>query len=815
MPYDLTVSKLYERYWYEKVTYYRGDGSHTGGVALGKETLCLTIAQTLFDLSDYQLQEALYLDELPLALVPPLDIAYDDLLSEGVLDHLPHRRLHFFHQTLLEYALAYWLTRRSARSHQQQLFEKLKNSHDSSYTWLPVVRQLLTIAGTQAEFDALVEQLDLENLGIFTAVAYAAASRDQPDALENLLPTALDLGELYQQRLRQALSIASRPLVEQTWNLLLRVLTEAEHVTAGNTAQLVGSLLERWWMSLWPRLPDTLTAIAQRSQDDAARLYGWLLYPCWEHLQGQSEALAAVRQISPLLGHGACSKLIGLHTRDEIPPQAQCQLLRMLLEQPVLNYPDIATALTDFVAFLLPRCLLTPEFPLGSRWDTVLDGEWPDRWDLVQVKAVGRWAANDLSVLSALFERLLFGESYYIQRTLAALTESVNYGAGPNLVDYLVQLPSDRRLIFSRFNAVLIQSVPQLSSGQQEAFVQWLMGYMGNGKAAETEMRDLADVLNSLADESLTARAYLTEWLPSLPKRQRQHLKTKLLRFQPIETHPPLQTFNKSGQRFLLMEYQKQAAANPLALDKLLSAVRLKSKDVAISASHALTQVSGMVPSQVLFLLESGFTGVRVNGLRILARLNEEGQPLSATEVEHICQVLKSESDQAVARHLCDLLSAWVKREQRVPQAILQTLVAMPHRLAQKSLFDGGTARSLMAVLKVTAQSEAATVDITLLGDVVRQLVLSIHIVQIRNGESELLDVLCAVQRLDAEFLSCCVAEDCAGLVAKGWERNVSAILKAIQRVDGATSDLFDTVRASDWCTPGLSSLILAIRAKI
>ncbi|MEM6353640.1 MAG: hypothetical protein AAF766_23055, partial [Cyanobacteria bacterium P01_D01_bin.14] len=135
VPYDLTVSKLYERYWYEKVTYYRPEGGHEGRVALAKETVCLQLAQTLFELSDQQLQEALYLDELALNLAPPIDIAYGDLLSEGVLAYLTHRRLHFFHQTLLEYALAYWLSRRSAQQQQQQLFEKLHQP--DAYTWLP------------------------------------------------------------------------------------------------------------------------------------------------------------------------------------------------------------------------------------------------------------------------------------------------------------------------------------------------------------------------------------------------------------------------------------------------------------------------------------------------------------------------------------------------------------------------------------------------------------------------------------------------------------------------------------------------------
>ena len=811
VPYDLTVSKLYERYWYEKVTYYRPEGSHEGRVAIAKETVCLTLARTLFELSDQQLQEALYLDELPLDLVPPLDTAYGDLLSEGVLTYLTHRRLHFFHQTLLEYALAYWLSRQSARPQRQQLFEKLHQP--DAYTWLPILRQLLTIVGTQTEYDQLVAQLDLQNLGIFTAVAYAAASREQPDALANLLPMALDLGEPYQQRLRQAFSISSRFLIEQTWELLLTLLATAEHITAGNTAKLVGNLLDRWWSSLWLRLDDTLAAIARRTQDDQARLYGWLLSPCMPLLAETPQALAIVRQMSLSLGHGTCAAVVVCHVRASVADR--CRLLQVLLQQPVLNYPDIDDALVDLVASLLPQALVVSEFSLGSSWERVLDGVWPDRWDLVQVKAVGRWAARDTTVLLPLFDRLLFGPPESIQRSLAALLGSIAHGAGSQLIDYLLQLEPSQPFDVMRFKTVLIQSVPQLSVQQQERLAHWVIGqldgdYKGDGRRGRKE---LLDTLNYLADDSLTARQGLLSYLPQLPKKQRQLLEVKLLRFQPIEQHPPLHTFNKSGQRFLLGVYQQQAATNSMALEKILQAVRGRSKDVAISASHALVQVSGLLPTQILFLLESPFAGVRVNGLVVLAQLDRAESSLDALIVSRCCQLLATECDQAVARHLCDVLAPWVKREQQVPEAVLQALVTLPGRLAKQDLFDGGTARSLMATLKVIAQSESA--DVVLLGQAVHQLVTSIHIVQINNGESELLDVLTAMQRLDATFLSCCLERDGAALVACGWERNVAAILKAVQRVDGSMSDLFDRVQASDWCTEMLLSLIVGIRTRL
>ena len=69
-------------------------------LALEKDKLCLTIAQTLFSLSQSRLYESIYRDELGIEFTKPVLEAYKDLLSEGVIEHLPSGKLHFFHQML-------------------------------------------------------------------------------------------------------------------------------------------------------------------------------------------------------------------------------------------------------------------------------------------------------------------------------------------------------------------------------------------------------------------------------------------------------------------------------------------------------------------------------------------------------------------------------------------------------------------------------------------------------------------------------------------------------------------------------------------
>lgn len=258
VPPDLTVSKLYQRYWQEKVTYSRVDNSGLVPLALEKDKLCLTIAQTLFSLSQNRLYESIYRDELEIEFTKPVLEAYNDLLSEGVIEHLPSGKLHFFHQTLLEYAIAYWLTRASSHPQRDQLIEQLSRP-DTTAHWLPVIRQYLTIVDSEAEFTAVVEQLDLSQLGLFGTVAYAAASRERPDALVRLLPTALAMGPDYQHLLYQALEVASYPLIEASCPVLVSLLSEGTDEVVVNTTKAIASLLKRWPDRLTPWFGDEIS----------------------------------------------------------------------------------------------------------------------------------------------------------------------------------------------------------------------------------------------------------------------------------------------------------------------------------------------------------------------------------------------------------------------------------------------------------------------------------------------------------------------------------------------------------------------------
>lgn len=821
VPPDLTVSKLYQRYWQEKVGYSRADQSHFAPLALEKETLCLQIAQRLFELSQTRLYESFYRDELGIAFTPGAIAAYNDLLSEGVLSRLDSGKFHFFHQTLLEYAIAYWLTRQSAHPYRMRLFEQLQPAVPQTHHtyWLPVLRQLLAIVD-ESEFEQMVSQLDVNEMGIFGAIAYAAVSRDRPHALRQLLPTALQLGENHQRRLRQALAAAPRQLIENTWDLFLTLLQASEHVTAGNTVQLVGALLERWWQSLHPKLEDTLTAIASRQlvvhpkfpngYDDRGQLFGWLLQACFPLIQASPipQVLSALRQFVHLFGHATVAGVIQSHHLASIHDQQD--LLRRLLQAPVPRYDDVKDALINFVAGLLPHHLATDSFPFGKSWSDVLHQACPDLWDDIQIKAVGRWAAQDQTIFQALLQDYLYGTSERLGRNLKALLESIYYGTGAWLLPCLQQLNPEAiaAIHLRRLSKLLPRSTSEyLTADTQESLAQWFQPFV------QDHADDLHALLNVLADASPTARHLLETIVEELPYPLRQQMSQQLLRFQPIETHPPLHTLEKGNQRCLIAVYQRQAQTNPAALNKLIETALGKSNDAAVSASLALAQVSESIfkPAEVLPLLRSPFVGVRVNVLVVLTCLSRTN-PLSSALIDQICQILIPETNQTVARHFYDLVTEWVRQQRQVSPVMLNTIAVILNRTVEAEQFEGGMGRSLAAALKVIARSEATNLDRSALSQIVHQFLISIHFSQIKNGESEIIDVLCAMHRLDPSFLKDAVQQDCQILLNQGWVRNVSSIIKTIRKLEGPQAPLLDEVSQRYGDRPDIESLVLEAR---
>jgi len=98
-----------------------------------------------------------------------------------------------------------------------------------------------------------------------------------------------------------------------------------------------------------------------------------------------------------------------------------------------------------------------------------------------------------------------------------------------------------------------------------------------------------------------------------------------------------------------------------------------------------------------------------------------------------MCQSLLQEDDQATSLLLCNLVNVWVRQHQQLPPDVFAAIALIPSRLLARKLFEGGTACALMDDLKAIAQSQALTIDILALGNLVHELLTAINLSQARN----------------------------------------------------------------------------------
>jgi hypothetical protein len=165
-----------------------------------------------------------------------------------------------------------------------------------------------------------------------------------------------------------------------------------------------------------------------------------------------------------------------------------------------------------------------------------------------------------------------------------------------------------------------------------------------------------------------------------------------------------------------------------------------------------------------------------------------------------------NETNAATLQKLCKIVADWVKAEGKAPFAVAERMASLTSRLDSGGL-EAGVAGALIRVLKVMAQLEAP--DITaLLQEAARRALRGIeHLNRLSVGESEMIDLLSALARLDNGFLARLV-DDGPALPP----RNVRPLAASIRRVEGAGSPLLSRMLSSDWCPPQARSAILEFR---
>ena len=817
VPPDLTVTKLYRQYWQEKVAYSRPDQSRFSTLAITKDNFCRMIAQALFLMSKNRMAESVFRDELNITFTDGITNAYSDLLSEGVLEHLPSGKLHFFHQTLMEYAIADWLTRNEASADRDRWLTQLINpdSAQQQSHWYPVLRQYLTLIDSDLEFAEVVARLGKQHVGIFGAIAFATASRDNSDALQQLLPTALNLGEAYQKRLQQALNIAPRHLILETWGIWLSFLEQANHAIAINTAKMISLLIDRWWETLSDRIPDVIQHIVTRKptlhngKDDRSLLFGWFLEHWIQQLStgSHNNILNALVTQYPLLGHRTLIKILQLHQQRQISIHQKNRLFEQALQYELPNDQPLLDEMVNFVG-----SVLLADSIHDRRWDAIdfLYQDHPKRWQTLQGRAVGLVIHQIPDGIIQLCQGILEQPeqvNHRLPRTYTALLTALQTEAETEIIQFICNL--DLVVIHPICRTALLNFLPRiaedLSLQNQDALAQWL------GTQSDEFLLAIVPILNRLADTSDRTKQLLETSIDRLPTDERQSYQLRLLRFRPISEHPTLETLPPDTQMALVRKYQTLNSQE--ATQALLQAAQSQRREVALLASQDWSddRILQLQFTDILPLLASQFPGNQERALIWISVWNRN-HPLTIEHWNTIAQTLKKPDNPAIARLLCQFSASWIQTHRLVPLSLVQVIGKSLESMIRNQSFDGAPAKPMIQVLKAVAQVEDPAVSVKQLFHWIQLVLTQVNLISIPRSEAEMVDLLSALVRCEPATLDRLVVEVCPLLATAQRWRNLSAVLRTVCRVEGVQSPHFDSIMNTSWYNRQVETLLLEIR---
>jgi hypothetical protein len=254
--------------------------------------------------------------------------------------------------------------------------------------------------------------------------------------------------------------------------------------------------------------------------------------------------------------------------------------------------------------------------------------------------------------------------------------------------------------------------------------------------------------------------------------------------------------------------FAAQATESAPALARLGQLAVGNKKTVALAAACSFAALAGSTdhPSaaELLPLAESPFPGVRDQLLLALSRLREAGRELTDSELQQLCRKFREESNTSTLQTLCTFIGIWVRNAGRVPPGVAEGLASILGRLGSR--LEAGVARALIRTLKIIAQMEDRDL-LPWLTEPARELLLRIDLNRLSDGESEMIDLLSAVSRLDPRFLS-----ELLELGPQLYPRNLRALAWALKRVEGAGSPHLSEILKAEWCPPAVRRMIFELR---
>ncbi|OKH33841.1 hypothetical protein NIES2119_22320 [[Phormidium ambiguum] IAM M-71] len=741
VPEDLTVSQLYERYWNWKIIKVR-QNTQSQYLGLAKESLCLKLAETLYQNSQERLRDFVY--ESSIFQNETEYSAYKALKSDGVFKDLGGNRISFFHQTFLEYAIARWLNSTESGELAKLAIKNevlTVNSINSRYYLWSIFRQLLTLV-VLSEFYQLAEELDKNQLLPFRSLAFAAVSRRELESssiLPSLLAIALTKDYAFQETLLSAANSAPRRHSNPVWQVVITLLTHVGKELINRATEIAAELLSRLDSPKNKQFEQALIAIQNRPPTSATN-YTEELHHVWgkfiTHYYNQTlksrtdlletDILLILQNYYFYFGSNVRGLVIELYLNSNISENIKQEFFTLILTQPPSESFKEKKPATELLFSLLPNWISSGTCPLGNSFWATLHAPLDKRWMEVTADAVGRVAALNPDLLATIIEHLFIHTNQevipeFYRSNFMALTAAIYYSGSNSVISWLLKIPGEQisknristLVLVFRALAEVNELNQVINADLQIALVQWVTPLINQSPI------EIIQAIDALAIKSPPIQPLfgklLAEFLPVAPPKIVGGILRKL-KFVPDELQIYLEANAQSKEvrsALLRLYYNRATQGYSPALSLLTQLCLDDSRDLALEASGLLLNLveqKKLIPESELLpiLAHSPVTGVRQNALKVFIEIINSGK-ISDSEILQVFQICSQDTAPEVVHQLYKLVetSIWnpALGQRKIDLPLAQAIFTLTQRVIEqndRSMIDTITKSAFIAFNQMT-----------------------------------------------------------------------------------------------------------------
>lgn len=803
IPADLTVSRLWEDYWRQCI---RQSARKQGAdkAADLRETTCYLLAGELFSESSQYLLQFLHEHRIDLNAR-----SVSELLSQGVLLEEESSRIGFFHQTLLEYAIARWLLSHHGRSKEAEILALLyqprtPHAQCPNFIW-PIVRQYVAICEPH-RCEQIIDSLDWANFSALRAVAFGVVARTDLELIGILTNELLSHPE-HQRLFIEAISTVQANLVPQAWAALLRLLEEGEERNAEVAMEALAELTSRSGASAGPLVEQLLALLDNRAFLARNRDLNFLMARYLHRLaDGDFEpdlsVLQALANAYKRFSAGVQALVLSLHLSDLVPDEAKLALFQKAR----------LSIATDEIQPLLVS--------LGCAVGSHLDGleamatATKTGWDRVWAKILAAGIFEDSTRLGLVLSEFSRTPGKRQYRYALLLTEVAAGPGAKDLFEIVERVPLETVL----GDGSHIKMISELIEAWSRTLAPPVLARL----KAHTETLWEKDSRHLLAARLCISDGSEAEWEAisfKLQKLSDAQFRQVVLRF--LHHCPDTVLFALSSKIETLIRQRPKRLGDVLALlymrwatripdaTKRLMVIALDDAEAAASAAgnailNLVKNGHNIEAAEIAYLATTDKGSVLQHWADALLEIADRRPVLDVDIIHATSAVLAPYANHQTKISIIRLVRSWVRANQRVPSPI----VAPVAKMVEQGVTDQNVYIGYITALKAMAEF-ANEADLPMIEHLIALIFTKVDLDWKNDAEHEMADAIRALGRRGWPVLDTLVAQ--SDFETLPW-RNFRALAFAARYLEGDSSPTLQLIERDPRCPATVKAAIARAR---